>query len=459
VSYVSCVILLETIKEIKMVKSSEAKPKKQTKTLKKPKTKDQKKNVPEISYWFVISKKKPIMLEYEFCKEISKGDVYTVHKVKEKVSGHKYAVKSFKKTKERKLPAQDINNLLTVNHHNIIRLKDIYESEKMVYLVLEYANGGKLFESLVEQSNYNETKAASLVRQLLRSTLYLHSKGVIHKNLKPENLLFSDKTENQQLKVANFALSRVNWGTVMESICKMPGYAAPELLMGTSFCEKVDMWSVGVITYTLLCGSEPFYDESGNEAMFRKILRAEYDFNLPHWQDISLNAKDLIRRMLCLDASKRISAEEALDHPWVTGKCHGFVNLTTTLQNMRELVEIKKEKTQLKLSVTNENEAESKNSPAQNVHVATMDSQNMLVDAYDTNEFLDMGPEIDSDEEPDHTYTGFVPYKLVDGQPNTPRNFIGEAKMLPDYPKLENQADLCRPTDEVDEAEKNCDDV
>jgi len=237
----------------------------------------------------------------------------------------------------------------------------------------------------------------------------------------------------------------------MESICKTPGYAAPELLMGTPYCEKVDMWSVGVIMYTLLCGSEPFYDKSGDEAMFQKILRAEYDFNLPVWQDISLNAKDLIRRMLCLDTSKRISAEEALDHPWVTGKCHGFVNLNTTLQNMRELVEIKKEKMQLECGrfiTTNENEAKSKKCRPQTDHVATMDSQNMLVG---TNSSTNKGPEIDSDEEPDHTYSGFVPYKLADGEPNTPRDFIGEAKMLPDYPKLENQSDWCRPTD--------CDDV
>jgi len=439
-----------------MVKSSEAKTKKQTKILKTPKKKDQKKeNVSDISFWFGISKKKPIMLDYEFCKEISKREIYTVHKVKEKGSGHKYVVKSFKKTKEQKLPAQDINILLTVDHHNIIRLKDIYESEKMIYLVLECANGGKLFDSLLEQDHYNEMKAASLIRQLLRATLYLHSKGIVHRNLKPENLLLSGTTENQQLKIADFALSRVNWSSVIKSICGTPGYAAPELLMGTPYCEKVDMWSVGVIMYTLLSGNEPFYDDRGNEKMFQKVLRAEYDFNLPHWKDISLNAKDLIRRMLCLDTKKRISAEEALDHPWVTGKCHGFVNLTQTLENLRQLVEIRKEKTEMKMTTTNVNEPENKISPATDDHIATMDSQNMLVDA-DANECLDMGPEIDSDEEPDQTYEGFVPYRVVDGEPNTPRDFIGEAKLLQDYPKLENQPDLCRPTDdEVDETANN----
>ena len=109
----------------------------------------------------------------------------------------------------------------------------------------------------------------------------------------------------------------------------------------------------------------------------------------------------------------------------------------------------------MKMTTTNVNEPENKISPATDDHIATMDSQNMLVDA-DANECLDMGPEIDSDEEPDQTYEGFVPYRVVDGEPNTPRDFIGEAKLLQDYPKLENQPDLCRPTDdEVDETANN----
>jgi calcium/calmodulin-dependent protein kinase-4 len=166
---------------------------------------------------------------------------------------------------------------------------------------------------------YSEKDAACCVSQMLEAVKYLHENDVIHRDLKPENLLYEDSKEDARLKLADFGLSKIIDSDVQtQTVCGTPGYCSPEILKGRKYGTSVDMWSVGVITYILLCGYEPFY--SDNEAeMFKKILKCDYMFDSPWWDDVSDNAKDLISRLLVLDPTKRLTASEALHHPWVKG--------------------------------------------------------------------------------------------------------------------------------------------
>ncbi|XP_023605945.1 calcium/calmodulin-dependent protein kinase type IV [Myotis lucifugus] len=122
----------------------------------------------------------------------------------------------------------------------------------------------------------------------------------------------------------------------MKTVCGTPGYCAPEILRGCAYGPEVDMWSVGIITYILLCGFEPFYDERGDQFMFRRILNCEYYFISPWWDEVSLNAKDLVRKLIVLDPKKRLTTFQALQHPWVTGKAANFVHMDTAQKKLQE---------------------------------------------------------------------------------------------------------------------------
>lgn len=123
---------------------------------------------------------------------------------------------------------------------------------------------------------------------------------------------------------------------LMKTVCGTPGYCAPEILRGCAYGPEVDMWSVGIITYILLCGFEPFYDERGDQFMFRRILNCEYYFISPWWDEVSLNAKDLVRKLIVLDPKKRLTTFQALQHPWVTGKAANFVHMDTAQKKLQE---------------------------------------------------------------------------------------------------------------------------
>ncbi|POI31908.1 hypothetical protein CIB84_004341, partial [Bambusicola thoracicus] len=123
---------------------------------------------------------------------------------------------------------------------------------------------------------------------------YLHANGIVHRDLKPENLLYATPAPDAPLKIADFGLSKIMEDQMtMKTVCGTPGYCAPEILRGCAYGPEVDMWSLGIITYILLCGFEPFYDERGDQYMYKRTLNCEYDFLSPWWDDVSLNAKDL----------------------------------------------------------------------------------------------------------------------------------------------------------------------
>lgn len=205
-------------------------------------------------------------------------------------------------------------------HRSIVTLVDYFETMNNLYLVTDLCVGGELFDRICERGSYYEKDAAHLVRTITDAVVYLHDQGIVHRDLKPENLLFRDKTEESDLLIADFGLSRVvddEKITVLSTTCGTPGYMAPEIFKKTGHGKPVDMWAIGVITYFLLCGYTPFDRHTTMEEM-QAIINADYRFEPSmYWQDVSDNAKDFINQLLTINPGTRLTAKQALQHPWL----------------------------------------------------------------------------------------------------------------------------------------------
>lgn len=205
-------------------------------------------------------------------------------------------------------------------HRSIVTLVDYFETMNNLYLVTDLCVGGELFDRICERGNYYEKDAAHIARTIVDAVVYLHDQGIVHRDLKPENLLFRDKTEESDLLIADFGLSRVvddEKITVLSTTCGTPGYMAPEIFKKTGHGKPVDMWAIGVITYFLLCGYTPFDRDTTMEEM-QAIINADYRFEpTQYWEDVSEDAKDFINKLLTIDPAKRLSAKEALQHRWL----------------------------------------------------------------------------------------------------------------------------------------------
>lgn len=210
-----------------------------------------------------------------------------------------------------------------MGHQNILTLVDYFETANNLYLVTDLALGGELFDRICRKGSYYESDAADLIRATLSAVAYLHDHGIVHRDLKPENLLFRTPEDNADLLIADFGLSRImdeEQFHVLTTTCGTPGYMAPEIFKKTGHGKPVDMWAIGVITYFLLCGYTPFDRDSNLEEM-QAILVADYSFTpIEYWRGVSLDARDFIKRCLTIDARARVTAYEALLHPFVTGE-------------------------------------------------------------------------------------------------------------------------------------------
>lgn len=213
-----------------------------------------------------------------------------------------------------------------MGHQNILTLVDYFETMNNLYLVTDLALGGELFDRICRKGSYYESDAADLIRATLSAVAYLHDHGIVHRDLKPENLLFRTPEDNADLLIADFGLSRImdeEQFHVLTTTCGTPSYMAPEIFKKTGHGKPVDIWALGVITYFLLCGYTPFDRDSDLEEM-QAILKAEYDFRpSEYWRGVSDHAKDFIRRCLTVDPTKRPTAREALQHPFVAGWLSG----------------------------------------------------------------------------------------------------------------------------------------
>uniref|UniRef100_A0A8D3CRG5 Protein kinase domain-containing protein n=1 Tax=Scophthalmus maximus TaxID=52904 RepID=A0A8D3CRG5_SCOMX len=213
----------------------------------------------------------------------------------------------------------EIAVLHKIKHTNIVSLEEIFESKSHLYLVMQLVSGGELFDRIIEKGFYTEKDASKLIQQILDAVKYLHDMGIVHRDLKPENLLYYSMDEDSKIMISDFGLSKIEGsGSVMSTACGTPGYVAPEVLAQKPYSKAVDCWSIGVIAYILLCGYPPFYDEN-DAKLFEQILKAEYEFDSPYWDDISDSAKDFIVHLMQKDPNTRYTCDQALQHPWICG--------------------------------------------------------------------------------------------------------------------------------------------
>ncbi|KAF9999960.1 Calcium/calmodulin-dependent protein kinase type 1, partial [Entomortierella chlamydospora] len=264
----------------------------------------------------------PKLLElYEVTDHVlGEGTFATVKEVKLKSTGQSFALKIILKkllVGKGSMINSEIAILSKVRHPNCVSLLEMFETEDAVYLVTDLAAGGELFDQLLKKGYYTEGDAARLVREILLGVEYLHSMDIVHRDLKPENLLFLDKSENSRLLITDFGLSKIltNGNDVLMTACGTPGYVAPEILEQVGHGKPVDMWSVGIIAYTLLCGYTPFWGEN-QPALFQNIIAGTYKYEDEYWKDISPLAKNFIDTLLVRDAMNRSTATQALSHPW-----------------------------------------------------------------------------------------------------------------------------------------------
>ncbi|XP_046619304.1 calcium/calmodulin-dependent protein kinase type 1 isoform X5 [Neodiprion virginianus] len=220
----------------------------------------------------------------------------------------------------------EIKVLRRLTHPNIVQLLETFEDKHKVYLVMELVTGGELFDRIVEKGSYTEKDASGLIRQVLEAVDYMHEQGVVHRDLKPENLLYYSPDEDSKIMISDFGLSKMEDSGIMATACGTPGYVAPEVLAQKPYGKAVDVWSIGVISYILLCGYPPFYDE--NDAnLFAQILRGEFEFDSPYWDDISDSAKDFIKKLMCVNVDERYTCKQALAHPWISGNAASNKNI------------------------------------------------------------------------------------------------------------------------------------
>ncbi|CAH8547066.1 unnamed protein product [Dicrocoelium dendriticum] len=210
---------------------------------------------------------------------------------------------------------------------NVVRIVDVYENfnqhtrKKYLLLVMECMEGGELFDRIKSRSSFTEAEAAKIVHQIASAVAYLHNKSIAHRDLKPENLLFTSEAPDALLKLTDFGFAcEVIAANSLKTPCYTPYYVAPEILTKMSYDQSCDLWSLGIITYILLCGFPPFYSRNGapiSPRMQENIIYGNYDFPESHWANVSSGAKDLIRRLLMTEPSKRLSSAEVMQHPWV----------------------------------------------------------------------------------------------------------------------------------------------
>ncbi|KAL4240955.1 Calcium/calmodulin-dependent protein kinase type II subunit delta [Mactra antiquata] len=259
---------------------------------------------------------------YELKEELGKGAFSIVRRCVQKSTGLEFAAKIIN---TKKLSARDHQKLerearicRLLKHPNIVRLHDSIQDDGFHYLVFDLVTGGELFEDIVAREFYSEADASHCMQQILESVNYCHMHGIVHRDLKPENLLLASKAKGAAVKLADFGLAIEVQGDQQAwfGFAGTPGYLSPEVLRKDPYGKPVDVWACGVILYILLVGYPPFWDEDQHR-LYAQIKVGAYDYPSPEWDTVTPEAKNLINSMLAVNPSKRITAQEALKHPWI----------------------------------------------------------------------------------------------------------------------------------------------
>jgi len=279
---------------------------------------------------------------YAVGKVLGHGASGEVYAVTHKVTGQKFACKVVKKNanmNDAQSMSTEIEIMKRIRHRNIVSMYELYETPKCLWIILELVDGGDLYHFLANATNYSESSAARQLRQALAGVHYLHSLGVVHRDLKLDNILLAGPVDNCEVKLADFGLSALvrldedgydaeesgkrKRYTHLKEMWGTAEYFAPEVI-NQAYGPQADVWALGCVLYEMLCGEQAFPTREGDKknVYYARICEGKYDLHKPAFSKISPEAKDLLAGMLCVDPTKRLSASECLVHPWITGKCH-----------------------------------------------------------------------------------------------------------------------------------------
>lgn len=258
-----------------------------------------------------------VTAKYDIKALIGRGSFSRVVRVENRLTRQPYAIKMIDRVQGKEVFESELKVLRRVKHQYIIQLVEVFETKDKVYMVMELATGGELFDRIIAKGSFTERDATRVLQMVLEGVEYLHGLGIAHRDLKPENLLYYHPGHDSKIMITDFGLSATIKGdNMMRTTCGTPEYIAPEILARKPYTCQVDMWAVGVITYILLSGTMPFDDENRTR-LYRLILKAKYSYAGEHWKDVSDLAKNFIDRCLVIAPHERMTAVESVKHPWI----------------------------------------------------------------------------------------------------------------------------------------------
>ncbi|XP_075044913.1 serine/threonine-protein kinase H1 [Mixophyes fleayi] len=262
-----------------------------------------------------------VTAKYDIKALIGRGSFSRVVRVEHKASKQPYAIKMIetKYREGREVCESELSVLRRVRHTNIIQLIEVFETQERVYMVMELATGGELFDRIIAKGSFTERDATHMLQMVLEGVKYLHTLGITHRDLKPENLLYYHPGTDSKIMITDFGLASARKkgdDCLMKTTCGTPEYIAPEILVRKPYTNSVDMWALGVISYILLSGTMPFEDDNRTR-LYRQILKGKYSYSGEPWPSVSNLAKDFIDRLLMVEPCNRMTATQALKHPWV----------------------------------------------------------------------------------------------------------------------------------------------
>lgn len=259
-----------------------------------------------------------VTAKYDIKALIGRGSFSRVVRVEHRVTKQPYAIKMIDRIQGKEVYEAELNVLRRVKHIYIIQLVEVFEAPEKVYMVMELATGGELFDRIIAKGSFTERDATRVLTMVLEGVKYLHELGITHRDLKPENLLYYHPGHDSKIMITDFGLSAMLKGpdNIMKTTCGTPEYIAPEILMRKPYTCQVDLWAIGVITYILLSGTMPFDDENRTR-LYRMIIKAKYNYVGEHWKDVTSMAKDFIDKTLVLDPNERLTSSQACNHPWL----------------------------------------------------------------------------------------------------------------------------------------------
>jgi len=265
---------------------------------------------------------------YNLGEELGRGRFSVVRQATHLRENVGYAVKEVENESlddEENLEAleTEIKILRKLRHPHIVNLKEVVTTDSYTYIIMELLSGGELFHRIIDKGCFSEAEAQNLFAQILMSMEYLHSMDIVHRDVKPENILYTSAGAND-IKLIDFGYAGI-WSAdkPLTGLCGTPDYVAPEVLSwyddddtGTPYGKGSDLWSLGVLLYVILSGCSPFNGEE-EEQLLKLVAEAKYEFYEKEWEHISAEAKELISKLLVVDPTKRLSMAEMMEHPWL----------------------------------------------------------------------------------------------------------------------------------------------